>query len=89
MSKAQENAVQCFEDGIYRIFLDEEPLENLDDGIFITEVDIFQVQKYPKALYGHAFPAKALFAKTIGTGVWMRKNWIISKTNGILIVVSA
>ena len=41
LSKAQENAVQCFEDGIYRIFLDEEPLENLDDGIFITEESVF------------------------------------------------
>lgn len=39
--KAQENAIQCFEDGIYRIFLDEEPLENLDDKIHITKDSVF------------------------------------------------
>lgn len=41
LSDAQENAIQCFEDGIYRIFLNEEPLENLDDRIFITEESEF------------------------------------------------
>lgn len=39
--KAQENAIQCFEDGIYRIFLDDEPLEALDDKIHITGESIF------------------------------------------------
>lgn len=39
--RAQENAIQCFEDGIYRIFLDEEPLEALDETIQITEDSIF------------------------------------------------
>ena len=38
---AQENAIQCFEDGIYRIFQDGEPLEVLDDPIFITEESVF------------------------------------------------
>ena len=41
IAKAQENAVQCFEDGIYRIFLDGEPLEALDERILITEESIF------------------------------------------------
>lgn len=39
--RAQENAVQCFEDGIYRIFLEEEPLETLDERIQITEESVF------------------------------------------------
>lgn len=41
LKQAQDNAIQCFEDGIYRIFLDDRPLEDLDeklgkgsDGIF-------------------------------------------------------
>ena len=41
IAKAQENAIQCFEDGIYRIFLDEEPLEILDEKIQITEESVF------------------------------------------------
>lgn len=41
LAKAQENAIQCFEDGIYRIFLNEEPLEVLDERIQITEDSIF------------------------------------------------
>lgn len=41
LSEAQENAIQCFEDGIYRIFLDEEPLEDLDTEISITEENVF------------------------------------------------
>ena len=41
LAKAQENAIQCFEDGIYRIFLNEEPLEVLDEKIQITEDSIF------------------------------------------------
>lgn len=41
LSEAQENAIQCFEDGIYRIFLDEEPLEDLKTEISITEENVF------------------------------------------------
>ncbi len=41
IAKAQENAIQCFEDGIYRIFLDEEPLEALDERIQVTEESVF------------------------------------------------
>lgn len=41
LTKAQENAIQCFEDGIYRIFLNEEPLEVLEEKIHITEESIF------------------------------------------------
>lgn len=41
LTAAQENAIQCFEDGIYRIFQDEEPLETLDDPVSITEEDVF------------------------------------------------
>lgn len=41
LSEAQENALQCFEDGIYRIFLEEEPLENLETEISITEENVF------------------------------------------------
>lgn len=41
LTKAQENAIQCFEDGIYRIFLNEIPLETLEEKIEITEESIF------------------------------------------------
>lgn len=41
LSKAQENALQCFEDGIYRIFLDGKPLEKLDDSVYITKDSVF------------------------------------------------
>ncbi len=41
LQKAQDNAVQCFEDGIYRIFLDGQPLEELDGRIEITEESEF------------------------------------------------
>lgn len=41
LAAAQENAIQCFEDGIYRIFLDGKPLEALEDGIFITKESEF------------------------------------------------
>ncbi len=41
LQKAQDNAVQCFEDGIYRIFLDGQPLEELDGPIEITEESEF------------------------------------------------
>ncbi len=33
LKQAQDNAIQCFEDGIYRIFQDERPLERLDEAI--------------------------------------------------------
>lgn len=39
--KAQENAIQCFEDGIYRIFMDDKPLEELDEVIQVTEEQVF------------------------------------------------
>ena len=38
---AQENAIQCFEDGIYRIFQDGDPLETLESPILITEETVF------------------------------------------------
>lgn len=38
---AQNNAIQCFEDGIYRIFMDGKPLEVLDDLIGVTEEKTF------------------------------------------------
>jgi len=41
LSEAQENALQCFEDGIYRIFLNDKPLEDLEEEISITKESIF------------------------------------------------
>lgn len=41
LSRARENALQCFEDGIYRIFLDGEALENLDGKICIRKDSVF------------------------------------------------
>ncbi|MDE6748350.1 MAG: hypothetical protein K2K21_04700 [Lachnospiraceae bacterium] len=41
LTAAQENAIQCFEDGVYRIFQDDEPLEALDAPVSITEEDVF------------------------------------------------
>ncbi|MCI9283061.1 MAG: hypothetical protein HFG56_07185 [Lachnospiraceae bacterium] len=38
---ARENAWQCFEDGIYRIFMDGQPLERLEEAIVVTEDTIF------------------------------------------------
>lgn len=35
--QAVANALQCFEDGIYRIFCGMEQLQNLDDSIELTE----------------------------------------------------
>ena len=35
--QAQQNALQCFEDGIYRIFLDGKSLQELDEKITINE----------------------------------------------------
>lgn len=41
LHQAQENALQCFADGIYRIFLDDQPLEVLDAPISVTEQSVF------------------------------------------------
>jgi len=39
--KARDNAIQCFQDGIYRIFMDEKALEHLDESIKVTEKTVF------------------------------------------------
>ncbi len=39
LHKAVENALQSFEDGIYRVFLNNSELENLDDNIYLKEND--------------------------------------------------
>lgn len=39
LKKAVGNALQAFEDGLYRIFLNDEELENLGDAINVTEGD--------------------------------------------------
>jgi len=39
--QAQDNALQSFEDGIYRIFLDGQPLEEADGQIAVTEESEF------------------------------------------------
>ena len=41
ISAAQENALQCFEDGIYRVFQDGEPLKELERSVIITEDSVF------------------------------------------------
>ncbi len=41
LRQAQENALQCFEDGVYRIFLNEEPLSALEDEITFTQDSVF------------------------------------------------
>ncbi len=41
LQAAADNAIQCFEDGIYRIFLDERPLENLEERIAVTQENVF------------------------------------------------
>ena len=41
LTHAVENAIQCFEDGIYRIFLNDKPLETLEETISVTEKDTF------------------------------------------------
>lgn len=41
LTAAQENAIQCFEDGIYRIFLDGESLEKLEEPVWATEDSVF------------------------------------------------
>lgn len=37
--KAIENALQSFEDGLYRVFLNENELERLEDGLELCEGD--------------------------------------------------
>ena len=41
LKKAAANTIQCFEDGIYRVFADEEELTNLEDKIPWKEGMIF------------------------------------------------
>ena len=41
LRKTQEDALQCFEDGIYRIFLDEKSLEDPDETISIHDDSVF------------------------------------------------
>ena len=41
LEKAVVNTIQCFEDGIYRVFADEEELTNLEDKIPWKEGMIF------------------------------------------------
>lgn len=41
LQKAKENALQCFVDGIYRIFLDEKSLEDPDEIISIRDDSVF------------------------------------------------
>ena len=38
---AIDNAIQCFEDGIYRIFLNDRALETLDEQLTVTQNDTF------------------------------------------------
>lgn len=39
LGKAKENALQSFEDGLYRVFIGENELEGLDTAIALTEGD--------------------------------------------------
>ncbi len=39
LGKAVENALQSYEDGIYRVFINDKQLENLDDAIDLSEND--------------------------------------------------
>lgn len=41
LAQAQENALQCFTDGIYRIFMDNQPLKTLDAEITIAKDTVF------------------------------------------------
>jgi len=41
LSAAVDNALQSFEDGIYRIFMDGKPLEDLEEQITVTEENVF------------------------------------------------
>lgn len=40
-TKASENALQCFEDGLVRVFQNERELEHLDDPVQIQKGDCF------------------------------------------------
>lgn len=39
LGKAVENALQSYEDGIYRVFINDEQLEKLDDTVSLSEND--------------------------------------------------
>lgn len=41
LQEAQENAIQSFADGIYRIFVDGEPWEELEETVQVTEEQVF------------------------------------------------
>ncbi len=41
LQAAMDNAIQCFEDGIYRIFLDERPLKELNEAVEAGEDNVF------------------------------------------------
>lgn len=39
LNKAIDNAIQSFEDGLYRVFLNDNELEKLDEGLDLSEND--------------------------------------------------
>lgn len=39
LHKAVDNAIQSFEDGIYRVFINDEEIEKLNDGLNLKEGD--------------------------------------------------
>ena len=45
VEKAMANALQCYEDGLVRVFCGEEELKNLDDKIEISEGDTFTLMR--------------------------------------------
>ena len=45
VEKAMANALQCYEDGLVRVFRGEEELKNLDDKIEISEGDTFTLMR--------------------------------------------
>lgn len=46
LQKAIENALQCYEDGLVRIFQNEEELGGLEDEVIIGEEDCFTFMKF-------------------------------------------
>lgn len=46
LQKAIENAIQCYEDGLVRIFQNEEELGGLEDEVVIGEGDCFTFMKF-------------------------------------------
>lgn len=46
LQKAIENALQCYEDGLIKIFQNEEELGGLEDEIVIGEEDCFTFMKF-------------------------------------------